>query len=500
VTGALPLAAAGAGRASRPAALLWYVAALLGCLAVLPLNGGGPLYYFDTGGYLAQGRALLAALGLPPPAGEAAGAVAGAAGPAAGDGSVVGSRSAVYAGLLALAERAGLLDLVVLLQAALLLVAVWLPVRVAARTHAPRLPVPAVTALAVLAGCLGAAPFYTAYLMPDIFAPVLILAAATLAVLAGSMRAWEILLALALGAAAITMHPSHLVIGALLVPAAALAALLLRPRRGWLGPLLVLAIALAGLAERAAFRVAVETVRQAEVTYLPFLTARLIVDGPGQDWLAANCPGAGLATCELWARLAGEPRRITPSNILFERNPALGSFALMEPAAQRRVAAEQQAFVRAVAAAYPVGVGLAVLRNSAVQLVRAGVFMTLPSGNIPERARTLAGGTLPPALETARLVREPAWLGPLMAVHSGVYIAAGALLAAFVLVPGLRPPAALAGFAAMVLLGLVANAAACGAISQPAERYGARVIFLLPLIAALLLPFRPARAGAAAGA
>ena len=41
----------------------------------------------------------------------------------------------------------------------------------------------------------------------------------------------------------------------------------------------------------------------------------------------------------------------------------------------------------------------------------------------------------------------------------------------------------------MLLAGLLANALICGAVSQPATRYGARVSWLLPLAAVILAMF-----------
>jgi formate/nitrite transporter FocA (FNT family) len=57
--------------------------------------------------------------------------------------------------------------------------------------------------------------------------------------------------------------------------------------------------------------------------------------------------------------------------------------------------------------------------------------------------------------------------------------------------PRAGPPARIRGFVAMVLLGVLANALVCGGISQPAERYGARVIFLLPMMLVVLLAYMP---------
>jgi hypothetical protein len=496
---------AGAGDAAAPAAwrlsgaaLAWPLAGFLACLAVWALNRG-PLFYFDTGGYLAQGDAMLRALGLlapPPDAGSALAPGLASAAAAVRDGTVVGSRSAVYALLLAGLDHSVGIEAAIPLQALALLAALWLPVRIAARRFPgaappaapPATPPAMVAGQALLAACLGAAPFYAAYLMPDIFAPVMILALATLAVFGPAMRVWEILLALALGGLSVTMHPSHLAIAVLMVPAALLVLLAVWPRRGWLGLLLAAVVALTGLAERFAFAAAVETVGKAEVTFLPFLTARLIVDGPGLAWLAGACPEAGLATCDLYARLRDDPRRITPTNILYEKDPALGSYALMDPGTRRRIAAEQAAFARRVVLSRPFGVAAAVLRNSFVQLLKVDVHMTLPGPETRDQVAAIAGRA-PASFAGIRFTGTPAWLAPLTLFHLALYAGSALALAGLVLHPRSGVPASLRGFAALILLGILANAAVCGALSQPADRYGARVALLLPAAAMLLAGF-----------
>ena len=42
-------------------------------------------------------------------------------------------------------------------------------------------------------------------------------------------------------------------------------------------------------------------------------------------------------------------------------------------------------------------------------------------------------------------------------------------------------------FALFILIGIAVNALVCGGVSQPADRYGARVMWLLPFTAAFLL-------------
>ena len=124
--------------------------------------------------YIDQGTKVLTRLGLPDPAAvPAAAAEPGGAAPKAD--SVDGSRSAPFAVLLALFARFAALNEFVVINAVLTLVAIALPLRVARRLYGGNLALPALTAIPVLVASLGALPFYVAYLMPDIFTPVLLI-------------------------------------------------------------------------------------------------------------------------------------------------------------------------------------------------------------------------------------------------------------------------------------------------------------------------------------
>ena len=98
-------------------------------------------------------------------------------------------------------------------------------------------------------------------------------------------------------------------------------------------------IALTGIAQHEALRFTVEKVERTESVYLPFLTARLVGDGPGRSYLAAHCPSAAIPTCALWEALShsDDPRRFTASHVTFERSARLGSFRRMSQAQQREV-------------------------------------------------------------------------------------------------------------------------------------------------------------------
>ena len=229
--------------------LLIAVLALLAAFAVLLLNGA-PLFYRDTLGYLDKGTGLLRML-LPDgwlvqvPATAAVPVADGDAAAAGGGGPTVNaSRSMLFALFLSILYNARLLLLFPVIGALAVLAALWLPMRVAVRRIEGAPPLGLLVGLPLLAAAAGSLPFYVAYLMPDIFAPVLILICATLFAFAPDMRRWEILLAAAIGLAAILVHPSHLLIAAAMVPVLLVGAVLVRRRGWWIAPLVVAALVL----------------------------------------------------------------------------------------------------------------------------------------------------------------------------------------------------------------------------------------------------------------
>ncbi|MCB0010135.1 MAG: hypothetical protein KDE04_26905, partial [Anaerolineales bacterium] len=193
--------------------------------------------------------------------------------------------------------------------------------------------------------------FYIAYLMPDIFAPTLLLSAGVLAAFGRDLRGWEIALATFIALSSIVMHPSHLLIAIGLLPVAVAIGLISGLRRWWIGPLALALAAGIGLAERVAIPMAASKISDgAEVVYLPILTARIIVDGPGWDYLEAHCPDADIPTCALYESLSrpGDPMRMTATHIVFETSPELGSYRLLDKETQRRIGQSQTGFFRDV--------------------------------------------------------------------------------------------------------------------------------------------------------
>lgn len=468
-----------------------YALAGAACLSVFLLNGG-LLFYFDTIGYLAKGEMALDLLGLGgTPAGD--GATGTPAGAAPGQGpeqaqAVDGSHSLIYALLLGGLARLGLLDMMVLVNSGLVLIASWLITRVHARGTPTGRP-PALLCLAPLAVAgLTALPFYTAFLMPDIFTPLLILLVALVTVFRPELQRGELVAVFLLGSLSVGVHLSHFAILAALVPLCAIGAVLLRQKRWWLSPLLVALMLVLPLTERSLFRISVETVSQGQATvvYKPFITARLIQDGPGYTWLERNCPDAAIPSCDMWTALqfSDDPYRLTASHIVFETSPELGSYKLLPTESQARIAGDQVAFFGQVLLELPLQTALAFARNMTDQLVAVSVSQTIPGAAILQRLDTSSG--LPgQVLSEGRLGDEDRWAPQLTALHLGLYGLSALLVLGLMAAPGRMSPQ-MRVFAAMVLLGILVNALVCGGLSQPAPRYGARVAWLLPYLATFL--------------
>jgi len=321
--------------------------------------------------------------------------------------------------------------------------------------------------------------------MPDIFAPILLISVAALTVLWPHLRAWEIILLLGLGAFATVTHPSHMLIAVLLVPAALLATLLIRGFKGWwLAPLLIALIVGAAAAERVVFTTAAKSVKKAEVVYQPFLTARAVADGPGYDYLAERCPDEAIAACALYDQLqvSDNPDRFFAPNIMFDNSQDLGSFELLPRDTQAAIAGQQTKFFLSVALSRPIDMGRAILTNVLDQMTRTGLWLHVPTPRILEQVQNMTSYA-PASLAEARLLGSRDWIPTINRIHAAFYIAAAAAILVMFVWPAFRPSWEVRVFVLMLVAGILANALVCGGISEPSGRYGARVIFLLPMAA-----------------
>jgi hypothetical protein len=277
-------------------------------------------------------------------------------------------------------------------------------------------------------------------------------------------------------------HPSFPPLVALAIPGVALFAALSIGRKWYIPTLFVIAVLASALAERKVFEATIRTVVKTEVEYFPFLTVRLISDGPGYDYLRAHCPDPSLTTCKLFDMLeqSDDPYRLSPTHMMFSDDERLGSLQRLPLEDRIAITAEQRRFVRDVAMAYPVDVIRPIVDNTLDQLLLSSVEMTIPD---QRTVRRLEKGY--PEYAGGRLLQAWWWFRPVHLLQSAFYLVTAVLAVA--LIAGARNvPGRVRMFGFFLLLGVLANAFICGAGSQPADRYGGRAIWILPYVVAFI--------------
>jgi hypothetical protein len=214
-----------------------------------------------------------------------------------------------------------------------------------------------------------------------------------------------------------------------------------------------------------------------------FLAGRVLADGPGRDWLAANCPASGNPFCNYQDRLPSSTYAFlwSPSSSLLDVTREVG------PEQTRRAATQ---IVVGAITLHP-GVELfAALANSWSQLVHFGTLDT----DCPEHCREtdLVSITIkryfPREYSQFRNSLQITGRLPKRAIRrlDSAFVTAALLIDLLVLVVALRDGDGLiTAFMLMVATTLVLNAILCGALSDPTDRYQSRVVWSLPLSAML---------------
>ncbi len=430
---------------------------------------------------------------------------------------VLAGRSVYYGALLYLSYLAGGMWLTVIAQA---LAASWLLRTLmvgqwGARERTYLLTIAALVALTPLG-------IYAGFLMPDIFAPLVILSAGALAVYWRSLTTSERWIMSGILLFGLCAHASHVALLALvLVVLLGLRFLASRWRGLSLAGLAVVAASLAGaLAAEWAFDRAVTRAVGAPPLRLPHPMGRLIDLGPGTDFLRASCPQSGYAAC---AFVGNFPTAW--DDFLFSTDPAKGAFALADAATKRRLSNEQLRFVVDVVKHDPVGVVTGVGANIGKQMVSFRVDLWNYGENaVAKFYADRVPDDIYQGLQQSRAA-QPSPLDAWQTVTTYLATAGGLTLLVFVALrrrgasgdvrtsaaPAnvqLRPmpfvidPATrMRQFATVVVLGVGANAIVCATLASSLDRFGARVIWLIPFIgfsAALLLQSQPSARRASA--
>ncbi|MBB5690152.1 hypothetical protein FHS88_002285 [Roseomonas alkaliterrae] len=336
----------------------------------------------------------------------------------------------------------------------------------------------------LLCGALAAftsAPWFAATLMPDIFAAVaplcILLLGFALERLTRGETAWLVIL----GAFATATHLSHLPTAvAMVLVVAVMGGGILPPLRAAL-PVALAVAALTG-ANAWAFGRASLSPHGAV-----FLLARLQADGPAAATIRANCPASGWYLCAFASRLPMDSDAFLwdpqspPNRRPDGRAIAMGGMRLAPEAAQ---------IIERTLRERPLEVAEAMLHNTFRQLAMTEVGDTLGREHLAASARR-AIARLPPGelasfdagAQMRGTLRQDA--APFLAVHGPALMLALPLALFALALAAWQRDRLRGGLVAGMLVAVLVNAFATGALSGPHNRYQARIIWLVPLAAVL---------------
>lgn len=337
--------------------------------------------------------------------------------------------------------------------------------------------------------------FHTGFVMPDIFAGVFVVAALIL-IFDKDIRLTETLVLTALLTLAATMHSTILAIGltlAVLVFASRFIPTI-APALNQKAVLPILAALMISAAFGAVYTFTAEKITGNEIRNAPYLAARVIADGPGERYMQEHCKDHDFAICSFRGI-----DYVDHNDFLWGGAGAPLNWSTAPAAARTAVQTEEKDFVLAVVAAYPLAQLQATFGNAVEQALYFGigetsagaeVMMTYPefSGNgLMTHVPNLDGCARGENCDGVNPFRE----GWAMLVYASLAIATTALVILVALnMPRLFSHAApldaglhrilIAGV--LVIVVLLANAAVCGGLSAPHDRYQARIAWIAALI------------------
>ena len=389
------------------------------------------------------------------------------------DKTVYAGRSVYYGSLLFWAYVVGGLWLPVMLQAAIVALALFMAFQV----FVPR---PALTTAGTLVG-LGALtplPWFTDYLVPDVFAGLGLLAAAMLLTVLDKMTTatrafWFALLSFALAA-----HNSHVATIACVLAVTAFGTFVLRRSfkpAGYAWAAAAIGVALLG---EVAFNLAVTKVAGAPPVRPPILTARVMASETGAAYLRAVCPVATYAVCPYADRAP-----MVGNDFLWNPDAAIGVFTVAEPATRRALGEEQMRVFFGAFAHAPI----AMTREMLTRWWLLASSVRLDEFNHGPAERTYFAAKLPNDMYDT-LLASPSGQGmlPVGALRLiFLPVTVGCAIALVLLAPR-DENAAMREFALIVVVGVLINAAVCSALSGVEPRYQARIVWLIPFAAYVL--------------
>ena len=487
----------------------YFAVAAVGLLVLLApaLINGAPIYWHDSLAHLHGGssalhattgletrysvmeRAILPEPGSPAPG---AGTVAGTGATAAAeDYRISMARSPYYSVVIVGLSAVGgplaplvMQALMVLASGIFLVRAVFAEARLG----------PALWLLAILP--FTTAGIFSAILLPDVLAPLGILATAVLFGFYERLARIDKLFWFVLLVFSVISHTSHLAVAMLLIPLGLVLALLTRRPRVLAPAAVCTAAVLAGMLSLSLFSQTVKAIYGYEPRPFPMIAASLIVDGPGLAYLRATCPDNGYVYCRNLDITAQ-----TIDQYLWFEDETVGVYRHADPETRRLMSDQQGRFlVDTLRFDFP-GQVAASFRRFMAQLGENTLDHMLYTAQLRQELSTALPDPDRGLAQASAAYRDALPLS--LAGQVGQLVALASLVALIALMLAARGPAdrtaadrgALVVLTVLVLAGIVANAGITGVASNPQGRYGARVLWLLPVVLAVWAAWIPRRSG-----
>jgi hypothetical protein len=401
---------------------------------------GFPLLQWDTGGYLARWY----------------------------EGTLVPSRAVVY-GLILNAGAALEFWPVVALQAALTVWVIALVLRTHGLGNRPWLLLAIVAALSVLTTL----PWLASILLTDIFCGVGVLALYLLVIHGGSLQRWERVALIVFTAFAAATHSATLAVQLAILAAGILIGLIIRARM----PLSGIARGIAALALGAVMVFAADFLVAGRLAWTPggfaLSFGRMLQDGIVARYLNEHCPDPTLRLCAYKDELPRDADVWFWGSDLFDK---LGRFA--------GLGGEMQRIALESLIDYPI----MQIETAAVATAKQLVDVRTGEGVLNSIWHTYAiiDDHVPwavPAMRAARQQKDGISFEAINMLHWPVGLLSMALLPVICIVASRRrEPSPVGELAAAVALAILANAFVCGALSNPHDRYGARIVWLATMV------------------
>jgi hypothetical protein len=387
-----------------------------------------------------------------------------------------GMRSFIYSlGILPFHWNATLWP-VVALQALLTACVIWLVVR----SILPHRTVFWYLALTTFLSVLTSVSWFVSLIMPDILGPVLYLCIYLLVFARGTLSRTERVAVAVIACWAVASHATHLILAVGIC--ALLAALWTIFRRGFMRGRIVAVAEVAAIVTIAAVaQVALNSYLYREPSLNgerpPFLTARLIADGPGRWYLEQHCRETKFAGCGRLREL-----RANSDQFLWADD---GVWKTSTGDAQQQMLREEVPFALATFRTYP---------RAILSIAASNFWQQLNAFEVGFDANGWMVGQFDEVLpsQKARFLQSRQAINGLpfdfiSMVQYWTVVASLAIIVIFGILLWRRWTTRLAGLAVVIIPAVLANAFVTGVLSTVEDRYQSRVVWLVPFLAVTLI-------------